>query len=209
MIISCPNCSAGFFVSPQQIGEAGRRVKCSKCKNVWHATIDENRLPNEEEISQSIKNQKYVSGINLPAIIPIKISNYLYALPPAFFFLIILTLYIFYPSFTSSIGVHGPLQTPKGLRIENIMHDNDRLNNKVTIEYSIANYSNKAQKVPFVQLKLIDENNNVIRTVYADGAGMTLAKNKVVMAKSEFNNVRESAKYVLLSLGSRFKFWVK
>lgn len=209
MIISCPNCSAGFFVSPQQIGEAGRRVKCSKCKNVWHATIDQNKIPNDEIIARRIQDQKYVSGSNLPAVIPIKIPNLLYYLPGVLLTLIIVSIFTLYPSMYNITGIYGPMNVPEGLKIEQVIHDFNKERNHVSVEYSVINRSNSPQKVPLVQLKLIDKDDNVLRTAYADGNGMILEPNKMVRAKSEFNDVKSTSKFVEIALGSRLKFWVK
>lgn len=41
MILSCPSCSARFKVNADQIGLGGRKVKCAKCGNTWHATPDQ------------------------------------------------------------------------------------------------------------------------------------------------------------------------
>jgi len=40
MIISCPSCGASFNIKPEVLGPNGRSVKCSKCANRWHATVD-------------------------------------------------------------------------------------------------------------------------------------------------------------------------
>lgn len=38
MILSCPSCAAQFNINPQALGDAGRTVRCGKCKHQWHAT---------------------------------------------------------------------------------------------------------------------------------------------------------------------------
>lgn len=40
MIISCPSCQASFRVDTARIGPDGKKVRCSKCGNVWHALPD-------------------------------------------------------------------------------------------------------------------------------------------------------------------------
>jgi len=37
MQIVCPHCSTSYGVSPASLGEAGRTVRCSRCKEVWLA----------------------------------------------------------------------------------------------------------------------------------------------------------------------------
>lgn len=50
MIIGCSECGTRYVVGPQAIGKHGRRVKCSKCNNVWFqepAPEDHEILPSE------------------------------------------------------------------------------------------------------------------------------------------------------------------
>ena len=47
MILSCPSCSARFRVDADQLGVAGRKVRCAKCGHVWHAT------PEQDESGES------------------------------------------------------------------------------------------------------------------------------------------------------------
>ena len=35
MNLSCPSCAATFLVEPEQLGPAGRRVRCSECRHIW------------------------------------------------------------------------------------------------------------------------------------------------------------------------------
>ena len=36
MHLICPSCETTFFVAPEQLGSAGRRVKCGSCGHNWH-----------------------------------------------------------------------------------------------------------------------------------------------------------------------------
>src|ERR1700760_3592951 len=37
MQIVCPHCSTSYGVSPAALGEAGRTVRCARCKETWLA----------------------------------------------------------------------------------------------------------------------------------------------------------------------------
>jgi predicted Zn finger-like uncharacterized protein len=43
MIISCPSCQASFRVDAARLGPDGKKVRCSKCGNIWHALPDKAR----------------------------------------------------------------------------------------------------------------------------------------------------------------------
>ncbi|MGB7658350.1 MAG: MJ0042-type zinc finger domain-containing protein, partial [Pseudolabrys sp.] len=32
MLIACPNCSTSYMIDPASLGEAGRTVRCARCK---------------------------------------------------------------------------------------------------------------------------------------------------------------------------------
>src|ERR1700748_1312476 len=37
MHIVCPHCTTSYAIKPETLGEAGRTVRCSRCKEVWLA----------------------------------------------------------------------------------------------------------------------------------------------------------------------------
>jgi len=38
MLIACPNCSTSYMIDPASLGEAGRTVRCARCKTTWFAS---------------------------------------------------------------------------------------------------------------------------------------------------------------------------
>ncbi|MGB7858630.1 MAG: MJ0042-type zinc finger domain-containing protein, partial [Pseudolabrys sp.] len=41
MLIACPNCSTSYMIDPASLGEAGRTVRCARCKTAWFASTPE------------------------------------------------------------------------------------------------------------------------------------------------------------------------
>jgi len=41
MLIACPNCSTSYMIDPASLGEAGRTVRCARCKTTWFASQPE------------------------------------------------------------------------------------------------------------------------------------------------------------------------
>jgi predicted Zn finger-like uncharacterized protein len=41
MQIICPHCSTSYGISPAALGEAGRSVRCSRCKEIWLARAED------------------------------------------------------------------------------------------------------------------------------------------------------------------------
>lgn len=48
MEIECPNCGARYQVTPQSIGQDGRKVRCARCHTSWHQTLDDVAPPRRE-----------------------------------------------------------------------------------------------------------------------------------------------------------------
>ena len=209
MIISCPSCRAGFFVSPEQIGATGRRVKCSKCKDIWYATLpQENFLP-QNILAQRIDHIEDVPGSNLPAIIPIKISKILFITPACLVILIFSTIWMFFPSLTSRMGMCGSICVPSGIRIENIYHEYNKLSQTVLLEYNIVNRSTEKQRIPSVELKLFDKAGTLLRKAYTESDNIEIEPNASIKGKATFDSVSSNAQKVTIALGSKLKFWLR
>lgn len=41
MLIACPNCSTSYMIDQASLGEAGRTVRCARCKTTWFASKPE------------------------------------------------------------------------------------------------------------------------------------------------------------------------
>ncbi|HEY7232103.1 MAG TPA: MJ0042-type zinc finger domain-containing protein [Pseudolabrys sp.] len=41
MLIACPNCSTSYMIDPASLGEAGRTVRCARCRTTWFAATPE------------------------------------------------------------------------------------------------------------------------------------------------------------------------
>jgi predicted Zn finger-like uncharacterized protein len=50
--IVCPHCSTSYAINPATLGEAGRNVRCSRCREVWLAT-PQDAMRVEPALSQS------------------------------------------------------------------------------------------------------------------------------------------------------------
>ncbi|MGL9717222.1 MAG: zinc-ribbon domain-containing protein [Wolbachia sp.] len=49
MKIQCNNCTKTYLVSSEQIGESGRKVKCTSCNHTWHEYLQESTVVSIQE----------------------------------------------------------------------------------------------------------------------------------------------------------------
>ncbi|WP_168464034.1 zinc-ribbon domain-containing protein [Wolbachia endosymbiont of Ctenocephalides felis wCfeT] len=52
MKIQCNNCAKIYLISPGQIGESGKKVKCTNCNNTWY------EYPRKAENSHKVEEKK-------------------------------------------------------------------------------------------------------------------------------------------------------
>ncbi len=58
MILECPSCESKFKIPTGAITEAGRKVRCANCQNIWHATFDDIFKPQPIILSSAIVDEE-------------------------------------------------------------------------------------------------------------------------------------------------------
>ena len=54
MILTCPSCSARYLIASDTIGDAGRPVRCAKCKTEWHQQSEKDSL---DDLIKRVKSE--------------------------------------------------------------------------------------------------------------------------------------------------------
>lgn len=206
MYISCPECEAKFVVRPDQIGQNGRKVKCSKCSHIWL------QKPNNDMKIEPVLTPMPASaeiplgnGVNLPALLPVKIPVYLYALP---FVLITMILGLVFLMFPAKLGFDTMLDN-KHLSVKDIKIDNQKEIDKITVSYKVLNSSEKEATMPLVRIRLFDKNNRVIKTHVVDHSNIDLSPKQYVLIKTEFVPAPPSTESVDIMIGNKLDFFLR
>lgn len=201
MYIACPECDTKFVVTPEQIGTHGRKVKCSKCSHIWHQRLD-NHLKIEPILEPApIKTTPLGNGVNLPALLPIKIPAYLYGLPVL---LIGMIIFMIITLFQDSFGIHSVFHN-KDLSIKDLQITNNQELGKIVVNYKVLNSSTKNVKMPLVRIRLFDKNNRVVRSRVDDHSKINLAPSQNVSINTELP-APPSTENVDIMLGNRLDF---
>lgn len=205
MYIACPKCDTNFVVSPEQIGPYGRKVRCSRCTNIWHQK-PRGHIRLEPVVSASSANAnrhiQFAAGVNLPALLPIKIPTYLYGLPVL---LIISIIILSAMLFQNAFGIKS-YDTMKAYSIKDVHVENIKEAGKINISYKIVNSSNNERFIPLVRIRLLDADNRVLKSHVDDQSHITLAPKQYVGIKTEFISPVTKAQKIDIMLGNKLDF---
>ena len=201
MYIACPECNTKFVVTPEQIGKHGRKVKCSKCSHIWHQKLD-SPIRIEPSVLAPIEATPLGNGVNLPALLPIKIQSYLYALP---FFMIAMIIFMLTMLFPNNLGFDSLLNSKK-LSVHDIKIENHKDLNKITVSYKVMNNSKKNMKMPLVRIRLFDGNSRILKSLIDDHTNIDMSPNQFIQVKTEFVPAPPSAKEIDIMIGNKVDF---
>lgn len=202
MYIACPECNAKFVVTPEQIGQQGRKVKCSKCAHIWHQKLD-NSARIEPIISAPIAETTPLgNGVNLPALLPVKIQPYLYALPALMISLIIFMLVMLFPN---KLGFDSLLNNDK-LSIKDIKIENNKEIDKITVSYKVFNNSSKTVKMPLVRIRLFDKSDRVLKSLIDDHTNVDMFPGQFIQVKTEFVPASPLTESIDIMIGNKIDF---
>ena len=216
MYISCPACDTKFVVTEKQIGNSGRKVKCSKCGNIWHY-----KKKLQDNIDQDLKKEKLLSksnqqelssvisplgnGVNLPALRPTKIPHYLYTMP---FIMVGLILLMITMVFASNLGSESSLNTSNVI-IKDIKIEHNKNIGKILVSYKLYNVSDKQMKIPLIRIRIFDRTNRIIKSKLEDYTHMDMLPDQFVQIKTEFIPAPESAENIDIMIGNRVDFMLR
>ncbi|NRB10517.1 MAG: zinc-ribbon domain-containing protein [Rickettsiaceae bacterium] len=202
MYISCPECDTKFVVTYEQIGKHGRKVKCSKCFNIWHQTSD-HYTKIEPVAPAPTAVTPLGNGVNLPALLPIKIPVYLYILPVFFLMLISLMFVVIFPE---KFNIDSLAET-SGLTIEDVSIKHLKEIDKITVSYKVLNSSKDHMKMPLIRIRLCDNNGRILKS-YVDERDVKLAPQQMISIRTEFAPPPAKTHSVDIMLGGRMDFWL-
>lgn len=202
MYIACPKCETKFVVTAEQIGSHGRKVKCSKCANIWHQKLDNNVKIEPKPAPLSTTPVAIGNGVNLPVLLPIKMPSFLYGLPVL---LIGMIIFMVTTLFSNVFEVHSILNN-KNLSTHDLQITNDKDQGKILVSYKILNTSDKNVKMPLVRIRLLDKNNRVINTKIDDYSKIELSPGQNVYINTEFADAPLEAENIDVTLGNKLDF---
>lgn len=200
MYITCPGCKTRFAVTAEQIGNNGRKVKCSKCFHIWHQKpLGQVKIEPKVELV-STKTPLLGNGINLPVLLPIKVPGHLlYGLP-----ILLISMIIF----MVTILFQDSFVLPSILNNQNLVISDVRPYqqlDKTIINYKVTNLSSKSAKVPLIRIRIFDKNNRIINSRIENHNNIKLAPSENIILSTELVNIPPHANIDIM-IGNKLDF---
>ncbi len=215
MRLVCSNCNAKFIIIPKQLGISGRQVKCSKCGHTWYQRPLEIRSaeqPTSQTAHQTTTTSLATTGIrdvaakemkiNLPVISKFKAEKQ-YNIGAYFRYCIIIISVSLFLVF-DYLKFNNSQVTVKDIRVAR-----NQDGKKVKIYYKIINSSSSATQMPLIRIRVLDNNNKIVKSYLSDHLHVLLQPNQHISMKTEFESVDPTAEHVDITLGNKFDFLFK
>jgi len=223
MIIHCPQCKTRYKIEELEIPLSGRKMRCSKCGEIWRAYPQElpefeNTIQQEQPEPPAAEEQKDISAPKTETTAVSSSQNlcfWLSLLKIVAFLLLILAgiaAYVFrYP-----IVGHFPQLAPlchkigldctvpgQGLEFRDISFyeydDPDSLVHKMDISGKIVNPTPQNLTLPLLHIELLDEEGNILQNVEQALSGNIVKAETITEFKTTILNPAPFTKYVYVT----------
>jgi predicted Zn finger-like uncharacterized protein len=206
MLIRCPSCSVAFNVPTAAIGEAGRKVKCTKCAHIWfQEPLKQKDLQEFLNIDERLKplheNDKKT---HLPSKIQSYFSPFKIATLAVLFVLFIVTSLINYNQKFPVVTRLLSMEPTEGLHFSNFDMVKSIVDNKYvfTITGFLVNSSDIEKKIPKITVKVYTKAGRVLQTQKLIVEQKTIpAKSQIAMNK-KITEVSGNADKIELIIGN-------
>lgn len=206
MIITCPDCKTQYAVPEKAISEAGRSVKCSRCKAVWFQEplqrITDKILEPEPEAVEPIPEQS-----NLPTV-PRKRAGIGLKLVCILLSLVACTSgAMAYRENIPQIAhmlQNMEMYKTEGLEFKNFAVRKERVGNRLEfyINSDIINNADEERRLPDIIITILSKGGNVMSKLRMPAPQPTLAAGEMINIQPEISNISGSAGSIVLDLGN-------
>lgn len=226
MIIRCENCYTKFYVSDQDIGIAGRTVRCGKCCYSWYQEV----LPPNSVVQQSVEEEivhspssapsvaESVQVANLPSVVvrrPLREAFCFFAM--SFF----LAAFITSITFANEIMEYFPQSEPyyqalgvvntHGVAVADVTvekHVGADINS-LLVDGVLVNTTGYKKVVPHVRIRLYNASGGLLRSYFQKELNGELGKNDQFAFSSKVSPLPEDAYKVVVDVGNVLDMFLK
>lgn len=220
MYLTCPSCQLSFVVSAAQLGQAGRKVRCSNCKHLWFATtptaeeahnepiIEEHIAPAPDPLQNitPIDYSPMPPGVNLPAIIRNRgtlLSRVMFVM------LIIIAVLLGMSTRKEQLNLSQLHMNITGLSASVLGVTQNKAKTDLVIRYEIHNKSDIKKSLPLVRAQFLDAQNKIIKSEIIKPADLFLHPDESIIFDTKFVMPHTNFAKIALDVGDRIDFLIK
>ncbi len=189
MLVSCPSCKEKFKVDESLIGGAGRKVKCSKCGDIWVQTL----IPIKDDVPVSLRRRQESQVSSTSCIRSCGKNFYTYISIALFAALLALIYFNFF-----SLGTD--------LRLGKVYFFGK--DETLSIEYEIINDSSEFVQAPLAIVNLIGTEGKIVKYYFIDHGEVFIKPLSHAKFKSYLPVVPEKINNISLRLGNWLDFLI-
>jgi predicted Zn finger-like uncharacterized protein len=192
MYIFCSNCKTNFSVEDDLIKPDGRKVRCSKCQNVWYQEYFEYK-------------SNLLKTYNLPMVLPTKKVQTYYSLFVVSISLSVL-IYMVFLAYVNNLK-NSNFNFQKDFAVDILPSEILEHENKVILHYKITNLSLENKLIPEIRVRLLDQDQHIIDSnILEHSDKVFLQPLQYIYIKTEFKEVKNNAERFDLTLGDKSSF---
>lgn len=184
MIITCPDCTARFVLPERALGEAGKKVRCGKCRHTWFMqpparsaedtdSLRKARLKAARDAAATAEAVASGAKTYLPAIAAKnRIAHEWIVFAFCFVWLIVATFYLFGPNIVNKYEFPKPFYKKlgiiptKGMRLYDTEMEKIKQYGRASVSISgvIANESGETRLVPDLMISQVNHDGVIVET---------------------------------------------
>ena len=213
MIITCQSCKTQYSVPDNAIPADGKKVKCVKCKHIWHQKPITEIVP-KEKLEELQPIPKEVDPIPPKSNLPTKHKKQKIGifLPIRFALYSLMAIVVGLVAFRDNLPGFSPLYDAlgfhdmSGLVFQDFTAEKIREDNKIKfiIKGDIINESKESRKIVNIQASILSKGGRPMSKFILEVPETILEPGEKVHVTPEINNISGNAEEMTLDIGNKW-----
>ena len=222
MILTCSECKTNFLISPEILGEKGKKVRCGNCAYVWHQqppspeikkAVEQVKKEQEANLKKAVKEKAEGKEPSLPAVVEEKKKPRLKKV--AVILLVLANAATFAVTQKDKIGdfeipVIGDYNTDSVIIINPQILESKEIASPINgaktlthyVKWDIANQNEFQSSFPAFKVGLYDENLKQISEGNKNLGGVLKPKEIRKLLPVEVSDANKMGSYIIVDIGS-------
>lgn len=215
MILTCKNCNTNFAVPDNAIGPSGRKVRCSKCLNVWFASFGTDIYKASENKSQFQQSSPILERATIDeGQLPVLVKNnfpwwYLVANFVIISCLSLVFILVFYDKANNFALIDDFLCQKNICSSEKIVIKDvsyEILNQEdLLIKYYIVNQNNEDVNTPNIRISLYDKDETLLKSHIIKNPTLKLPPEQENLVHTIFKKAPQDTANILVEIGNKIE----